>query len=64
MLYESVLIDTPISKYFKRYIEMNAVSTDGGNSSENISAFFKSVNFEDLRANLKRLWLEDFNEFV
>jgi len=61
MLYESVLIDTPISKYFKKYIEMNM---EEGADMEQLKGFFKDVNFENLRANLKRLWLEDFFEFV
>lgn len=60
LLYESVLIDTPISKYFKKYIEMNM---ENGVDMEQLKAFFKDINFEDLRANLKRLWLEDFHEF-
>lgn len=60
-LYESVLIDTPISKYFLKFLEMNFNETS---DMEQFKAFFKETNNENLRSCLKRLWLEDFNAFI
>lgn len=60
-LYESVLIDTPISKYFLKFLEIN---TSEMSDIAQIKAFFKETNNENMRACLKRLWMEDFYEFV
>ena len=59
-LYESVLIDTPISKYFLKFLQMNF---DESGDMEQFKAFFKETNNENLRSCLKRLWLEDFYNF-
>lgn len=60
-LYESVLIDTPISQYFLKFLEMN---TSELSDLSQIKAFFKETNNENMRACLKRLWMEDFYEWV
>jgi V-type H+-transporting ATPase subunit d len=60
-LYKGVLIDTPISKYFLKYLEIN---TSEMKDLTAINAFFKETNNENLRACLKRLWMEDFYEFT
>lgn len=60
-MYESVLIDTPISQYFLRFLEMNTAEL---NDISQIKAFFKETNNENMRACLKRLWMEDFYGFV
>ena len=60
-MYESVLIDTPISKYFLKFLQMNF---NESSDMEQFKAFFKETNNENMRSCLKRLWLEDFNEFI
>jgi V-type H+-transporting ATPase subunit d len=61
MMYESVLIDTPISHYFLKFLDMN---TSEMTDSAQIQNFFKETNNENMRACLKRLWMEDFYEWV
>lgn len=60
-MYESVLIDTPISKYFLKFLDMNISQIS---DPSQVRAFFKETNNENMRACLKRLWMEDFYEWV
>jgi V-type H+-transporting ATPase subunit d len=60
-LYESVLIDTPISQYFLKFLEIN---TSELSDISQIKNFFRETNNENMRACLKRLWMEDFYEFI
>jgi V-type H+-transporting ATPase subunit d len=60
-MYESVLIDTPISQYFLKFLEIN---TSDLTDISQIKNFFKETNNENMRACLKRLWMEDFYEYV
>lgn len=60
-MYESVLIDTPISKYFLKFLQMNF---NESSDMEQFKAFFKETNNENMRSCLKRLWLEDFYNFI
>ena len=59
-LYEGVLIDTPISPYFLKFLEHN---TRDSKSLNEIQAFFKETKAETVRVSQKKLWLEDFMEF-
>ena len=60
-LYEGVLIDTPISSYFLKYLDNN--TRELKNSNE-IVAFFKETKSETIRNSLKRIWIEDFTEWT
>jgi len=59
-LYESVLVETPISDYFLKFLE---ISTNKLTNLTDIQAFFKETSPETIRNCLKRLWIEDFLEF-
>mmetsp|Transcript_1779 Transcript_1779/g.3036 ORF Transcript_1779/g.3036 Transcript_1779/m.3036 type:complete len:394 (+) Transcript_1779:105-1286(+) len=66
-VYRIFLVDTPVGKYFQEYLE-----TQAGDSSDELTKFETSdvgkiLNNKDLeimKAHVKKLWLEDFYNFV
>lgn len=61
-LYRDVLIDTPVGPYFMRFLEDAMEGVESRNIQE-IQALFKEMKPEFIRTSLKKMWLEDFNEF-
>jgi V-type H+-transporting ATPase subunit d len=66
-VYNIFLVDTPIGPYFKEYLEVM-----GGDTSEERTQFEKgdvgkilsNKDLELMKAYVKKLWLEDFYQFV
>ncbi len=61
VLYETVLIDTPLSSFFSNYLESN--TKDLKNFNE-VQTFFKEEKPEKVRSSLKRILMEDFYEYT
>ena len=61
VLYETVLIDTPLSSFFSTYLENN--TRDLKNFNE-VQTFFKEEKPEKVRSSLKRVLMEDFYDFI
>lgn len=59
-LYETVLIDTPLSDFFSEYLESNTGSLKNFNEVQN---FFKEERPEKVRSSLKKILMERFHEF-
>ena len=57
LLYETVIIDTPLSNFFANYLEYN--TSELKNFAE-VEKFFKEEKPEKVRSSLKKIWLEDF----
>lgn len=60
LLYETVLIDTPLSDFFSVYMESN--TKDPKNYNE-VQRFFSEEKAEKVRSSLKRIHLEKFYNF-
>ena len=60
-LYRTILIDTPIGKYFQDFLE--TVAADGGRDSADVATILSEADLEILRNILKKSWLEDFYAF-
>lgn len=60
MLYETVIIDTPLSRFFGYYLEYN--TSELKNFAE-VEKFFKEEKPEKVRSSLKKIWLEEFIEY-
>ena len=61
VLYETVLIDTPISPFFAQYIEANTRELKTYNE---VQSFFRDERPEKVRSSLKRIHLEAFHAHV
>mmetsp|Transcript_13226 Transcript_13226/g.21498 ORF Transcript_13226/g.21498 Transcript_13226/m.21498 type:complete len:391 (+) Transcript_13226:170-1342(+) len=60
-LYQSVLIDTPIGKYFARFLqEQSAKSSHGASEVQNMLEELPTTTLEN---SLRKLYLEDFADF-
>lgn len=59
-LYETVLIDTPLSDFFSEYLESNTSTLKNFNEVQN---FFKEERPEKVRSSLKKILMERFHEF-
>lgn len=60
-LYETVIVESPLSGYFLKFIDKHGKNS--GNFTDLSAGFFKELKNENLRAGLKRLWIEDFLEY-
>ena len=60
LLYETVIIDTPLSRFFGYYLEYNTSELKNFNEVEK---FFKEEKPEKVRSSLKKIWLEEFIEY-
>ena len=64
-LYRTILIDTPIGRYFREFME-TVGSRDGAsttNSMQEVSAILTETDLEIMKNLLKKAWLEDFYYF-
>jgi len=59
VLYETVLVESPLCDYFLRLLEGNTAYT----KMEQIGGFFQEKHAEVLRSVLKKFWIEDFIQF-
>lgn len=60
-LYETVLIDTPISQFFAAYLETHTRDLKTYNE---VQSFFKEEQPEKVRSSLKRIYLEAFYDYA
>lgn len=60
VLFETVLVESPLAEYFWKLLESNK---DSQNNIAAITGYFKERHAEMLRAGLKKFWIEDFTEF-
>jgi len=60
-LYRSVLIDTPIGKYFSNFFEKQGVLNDANNDS--FRRIFNEQDIDLITNTILRYWLEDFYAF-
>lgn len=60
ILYETVLIDTPLCDFFSTYLESNTSSLKNFNEVQN---FFKEERPEKVRSSLKKILMENFYDF-
>jgi len=63
-LYRDVLIDTPVGVYFLRFLEETSDGMGENRTMNDIQATFKEMKPEFIRTSLKRMWVEDMNNFV
>eukprot|EP00825_Cyclidium_porcatum_P031544 TRINITY_DN3341_c0_g1_i1.p1 TRINITY_DN3341_c0_g1~~TRINITY_DN3341_c0_g1_i1.p1 ORF type:complete len:409 (-),score=88.01 TRINITY_DN3341_c0_g1_i1:940-2166(-) len=63
-LYRDVLIDTPVGPYFNRFLEESINQMDQNRSMNDVLGLFKEMKPEFIRTSLKKMWLEDFYQFV
>ncbi|KAF0687303.1 Aste57867_20945 [Aphanomyces stellatus] len=61
-LYECVLIDTPIGKYFQQFLMENAAENRLGEASQ-VRNILEEVQMEIIKNSMLKLWLEDFYTF-
>ncbi len=60
VLYETVLIDTPLSTFFSQYLEENTKELKNFNE---VQTFFKEEKPEKVRSSLKKILMEEFWKF-
>lgn len=61
-LYRTVLVDTPVGKYFTAFLQEIADEKSAGDI-ESVRAAFADIPFTLLETGVKRLYLEDFYRF-
>ena len=62
-LYQTVLIDTPVGKYFAMFLEQAAkLRPGGGDVATEVKSAIEEVEIEICKASLLRFWIEDFHE--
>ncbi|CAK4072883.1 unnamed protein product [Aphanomyces euteiches] len=61
-LYECVLIDTPIGKYFQQFLSENAAENRLGEAAQ-VRNILEEVQMEIIKNSMLKLWLEDFHTF-
>ena len=59
-LYETVLVDTPVGKYFQQYLDQSASRVGSAGEVRNV---LEEVQIEILKHSLMKLYLEDFYTF-
>eukprot|EP00600_Ochromonadales_sp_CCMP1393_P005305 CAMPEP_0174970088 /NCGR_PEP_ID=MMETSP0004_2-20121128/9164_1 /TAXON_ID=420556 /ORGANISM="Ochromonas sp., Strain CCMP1393" /LENGTH=358 /DNA_ID=CAMNT_0016219731 /DNA_START=99 /DNA_END=1172 /DNA_ORIENTATION=+ len=59
-LYETVLVDTPVGKYFQQYLDQSASRVSAASEVRNV---LEEVQIEILKNSLMKLYLEDFHGF-
>lgn len=59
-LYETVLVDTPVGKYFQQYLDQSASRVSAASEVRNV---LEEVQIEILKNSLMKLYLEDFYSF-
>eukprot|EP01054_Gregarina_sp_Poly1_P002913 Gregarina_sp_Poly_1__2912@NODE_1813_length_3282_cov_262_359253_g419_i2_p1_GENE_NODE_1813_length_3282_cov_262_359253_g419_i2NODE_1813_length_3282_cov_262_359253_g419_i2_p1_ORF_typecomplete_len404_score60_31vATPsynt_AC39/PF01992_16/6_6e96_NODE_1813_length_3282_cov_262_359253_g419_i25141725 len=64
-LYRTVLIDTPVGRYFENYLNQQDSNENhtGARTVGDVSEAFSELDLEVMRASLKKSWLEDFYSF-
>lgn len=66
-VYNIFLVDTPVGKYFQEYLEtMAGENTDERTQFEKseVGKILNNKDLEIMKAHVKKLWLEDFYNFV
>merc|ERR1719460_730195 len=58
-LYQTILIDTPIGKYFEEFL--NSLQSDDG--AVDVATVLQDHDLEIMKNILKKAWLEDFHSF-
>merc|ERR1719215_692820 len=58
-LYQTVLVDTPVGKYFSMFLQDSAEKAADGH----IRNVLEEVEVEIIKSSLIKYWLEDFNQF-
>jgi len=61
ILYETVLIDTPLSDFFSQYLEENTKELKNFNE---VQTFFKEEKPEKVRSSLKKILMEEFHKYT
>eukprot|EP01056_Protomagalhaensia_sp_Gyna25_P000094 Protomagalhaensia_sp_Gyna_25__93@NODE_1047_length_2255_cov_21_462094_g834_i0_p1_GENE_NODE_1047_length_2255_cov_21_462094_g834_i0NODE_1047_length_2255_cov_21_462094_g834_i0_p1_ORF_typecomplete_len472_score90_02vATPsynt_AC39/PF01992_16/5_5e95_NODE_1047_length_2255_cov_21_462094_g834_i05581973 len=61
-LYRTVLVDTPVGRYFENYLEQQSAEHQTRTVGE-VTEAFSELDLEVMRASLKKSWLEDFFAF-
>lgn len=71
-LYRTVLIETPVGRYFERYLDQQEESgvsvwnnerAGGARTVDEVEEAFNELDLEVMRASLKKSWLQDFFTF-
>lgn len=62
-LYRDVLIDTPVGPYFMRFLEDSLAGCADTMTMQDIMNIFKEMKPEFIRTSLKKMWLEDFQNY-
>jgi len=60
VLFETVLVESPLADYFWKLLE---AAKDSQNNIAAITGYFKDRHAEMLRSGLKKFWIEDFIAF-
>ena len=63
-LYRDVLIDTPVGVYFMRFLEESMEGMGENKTMNDVQALFRDMKPEFIRTCLKRMWIEDMDEFI
>jgi len=61
-LYELVLVETPISKYFEQFL-MPEQRKEGEDAQNEITSKLQEHQMEVIKVTVKRYWLEDFKRY-
>jgi V-type H+-transporting ATPase subunit d len=59
-LYETVLVDTPVGKYFQQYLDQSSSRFSAASEMRNV---LEEIQIEILKNSLMKLYLEDFYSF-
>ena len=59
-LYETVLVDTPVGKYFQQYLDQSSSRFSAASEMRNV---LEEIQIEILKNSLMKLYLEDFYNF-
>lgn len=62
-LYRTVLVDTPVGKYFTQFL-MELAEGKGSASTDDMHATFREIPLALIEASIKKFYLEDFAAFV
>ncbi|XP_026190336.1 V-type proton ATPase subunit d 1 [Cyclospora cayetanensis] len=66
-LYRSLLVDTPVGRYFEVFLAnsaAHATGEEGGHTMQQVEHIMTEADIDLLRNSLKKGWLEDFYGFV
>eukprot|EP00457_Paulinella_chromatophora_P004758 gb/GEZN01004771.1/.p1 GENE.gb/GEZN01004771.1/~~gb/GEZN01004771.1/.p1 ORF type:complete len:405 (-),score=70.25 gb/GEZN01004771.1/:577-1791(-) len=59
-LYRTVLVETPVARYFEIYFNSEVKTDGGGGGSREIQRVYNEVEIDIVTNMLQKLWLEDF----